>query len=170
MAESTSIVIFGASGDLTQRKLIPALFSQYCRERLPSEFSVVGFSRRDMTHEAFRKHLCEGLEKFKGESFDSRKWEEFASHLWYSQGDANNAGDFQRLNALLEELEGSPSDRLYYMSTAPRFFSIITEQLGQAGMAQEEGVSRRLIVEKPFGHDLTSARELNSALHEVFNE
>lgn len=170
MADSTSIVIFGASGDLTRRKLIPALFSQYCKERLPSQFSVVGFSRSEKSHDAFRQHLYEGLTTPGGGEYDTSKWDKFASHVWYSQGDVNNAGDFQRLNALLEELEGSPSDRLYYMSTAPRFFSIITEQLGQAGMAQGEGVSRRLIVEKPFGHDLTSALELNSALHKVFNE
>ena len=170
MTETISIIIFGASGDLTRRKLIPALFSQYCKNRLPPAFSVVGFSRSEKSHVEFRRHLREGLEEFGGVEYDDRQWDEFASRIWYSRGDVNDAGDFQRLKALLEEIEGGPSDRLYYMSAAPEFFSIIAEQLGKAGMAQEEGASRRLIVEKPFGRDLSSARELSSALHEVFNE
>jgi glucose-6-phosphate 1-dehydrogenase len=170
MAAGTTIVIFGASGDLTQRKLVPALFSQYCKGRLPSEFSIVGFARREKSHDDFREHLREGLEQFTGREYDGGKWDEFASRIWYSRGNVNEVADLEQLRTLLEELEKGPADRLYYMATAPGLFSTIAGQLGETGMAREEDVFRRLIVEKPFGHDLTSAQQLNRALHAVFNE
>ncbi|MCK4772178.1 MAG: glucose-6-phosphate dehydrogenase, partial [Candidatus Latescibacteria bacterium] len=170
MAAGTTIVIFGASGDLTQRKLVPALFSQYSKGRLPSEFSIVGFARREKSHDDFREHLREGLEQLSGREYDGGKWEEFASRIWYSRGNVNEVADLEQLRTLLEELEKGPADRLYYMATAPGLFSTIAGQLGETGMAREEDVFRRLIVEKPFGHDLTSAQQLNRALHAVFNE
>jgi glucose-6-phosphate 1-dehydrogenase len=170
MDAGTTIVIFGASGDLTQRKLIPALFSQYCKERLPPDFSVVGFSRREKSHEEFRTHLREGLDEFSSYECDVEKWENFCSRIWYSRGDANEAESFDKLSSFLEEVERGPANRLYYLSTAPNHFPVIAEQLGKTQIAQADGVFRRLIVEKPFGHDLASARELNRALHSVFTE
>ncbi len=170
MADSTSIVIFGASGDLTQRKLIPALFSRYCKGRMPPEFSIVGFARREKSHEEFRDHLKDGLREFSTYECDVDKWADFSSRIWYSRGDANEAEDFARLKSLLVDLENELADRLYYMSTAPTHFPVIAQQLGRAGMAHADGLARRLIVEKPFGHDLSSARELNRALHAVFDE
>ena len=169
MAGATTIVIFGASGDLTQRKLIPALFNQYCKGRLP-DFSVVGFARRDYSHETFRTRLQEGIEESVGDEYDRSKWDEFAGRIWYSAGNFDAPEDFDRLEAFLGELEQGPVDRLYYLATAPDFFATITEQLGRAGMAHQEGASRKLVVEKPFGRDLTSARELNRVLHTVFDE
>jgi len=169
MSEAISIVIFGASGDLTQRKLIPALFNQYCKGRLP-DFSVVGFARRDYSHETFRTRLQEGMEKFVGGEYDRSKWDKFVGRIWYSAGNIDAPEDFDRLEAFLGELEQGPVDRLYYLATAPDFFATITEQLGRVGMARQKGASRKLVVEKPFGRDLTSARELNGVLHTVFDE
>lgn len=170
MAGGVSIVIFGASGDLTRRKLIPALFSQFCKGRLPRQFTIVGFSRSEMLHDKFRRHLLNSLEEFSTCECDMWEWDRFAAHIWYSQGDIGEAADFDRLNALLDDKEGGPTDRLYYLATAPDFFSAIAGRLKEAGMTRADGVSRRLIVEKPFGRDLASARELNRALQAVFDE
>ena len=111
---SLSIVIFGASGDLTQRKLIPALFSLYQKERLP-EIRIIGSSRSEFTHQEFKDHLLAGIHKFSPEVFDKRSWEEFSEFIYYQQGNLNEEGDYQKIAELLDKLESSPSNRLYYL-------------------------------------------------------
>lgn len=168
MADSLTFVIFGASGDLTQRKLVPALFNLYGKKRLPDRFNIVGFSRSPYTDETFRDHLREGI---KGDKpIDARSWDDFAGRVWYVSGSADSEADFGALRSRLNELEQGTADRLYYLATAPEFFPIIAEHLGLACMAQAEGASCRLVLEKPFGHDLASARALNRMLHDVFDE
>ncbi len=174
----TSFVIFGASGDLTRRKLVPALFNQFCKGRLPAGVRVVGFARRPYTNDDFRALLREGVQQFAPHSFDSSVWAEFAGRLMYVQGDLSAPDDFGRLRDVLTDLEGEPANRLYYLATAPRFFVPIIEQLGALGIARWSGKTtdpaafpwRRIVIEKPFGRDLASAQELNRAVHAVFDE
>jgi len=166
-----TIVIFGASGDLTQRKLIPALFSSFIKGRLPEKFNVVGFARREWSHEFFRERLKEGMTEFAADLFDETTWESFQHRLWYFKGNLDNTVDYDNLRSYLIDREDGDSNRLYYLATAPRFFVPIVKSLGQAGLAREGNNGwRHVVVEKPFGRDLASARELNAAIHSVFLE
>jgi len=167
----STIIIFGASGDLTSRKLVPALYQLFRKERLAGPVRLVGFSRSEFSHEEWRSTLAVTTGEFVGEKFDGGKWAEFAAHIYYHQGDIGKAEDFQSLSQFLDEIEeGSPSDRLYYLSTAPRFYQPAIQQLGSSGLASERTGSRRVVIEKPFGTDLESAQDLNRATHEVFGE
>ncbi len=168
--QETTIVIFGATGDLTRRKLIPALFNSYGKNRLPDEFRVVGFSRRQLSHEAYREQLRQGMLEFAAEAYDAAKWADFVSHVRYIKGDLNTPVNYANLNQYLQNSEAGAANRLYYMATAPRFFVPIVEQLGAADMVSEDGGWRHVVVEKPFGRDLHSARALNEAIHRVFQE
>lgn len=166
-----TIVIFGASGDLTQRKLIPALYQLHRKKRLPADTRVVGFSRTKFSHDEWRKSLTESTQKFAGKKFDKDSWQAFVPNVFYLPGDIGEQSDFQSLKSFLEELEGGgDSERVYYLSTAPRFYGPAAEMLGKAGLADESNGPRRLVVEKPFGTDGESARKLNDVVHSVFNE
>ena len=168
---SHTIVIFGASGDLTSRKLIPALYELHRKGRLPQQTRIIGFSRTKFTDEAWRDKLAETTAQFVGKTFDTAVWGEFAPMVSYHAGDIAKPQDFQSLKRYLAELEGEEAaTRVYYLSTAPKFYEPAVAQLGAAGMADETHRPRRLVIEKPFGTDLKSARELNSAVHEVFDE
>jgi glucose-6-phosphate 1-dehydrogenase len=169
----TTIVIFGASGDLTSRKLIPALYNSFKKGHLSERVNVVGFARRPYTDGTFRTALREGVAKFSAESFDVAIWPKFASRLHYFQGNLDVMADFPKLETALESLEGSPSNRLYYLATAPEHYAIVVGELGAAGMAKlGPGAEawRRIVIEKPFGRDLASALELNQSVHSVFDE
>ncbi len=165
-----TIVIFGASGDLTERKLIPALFSLYRRQRLPQPLQIVGSARRPYTHEEFRAHLRTGAQQYATERFDAATWDAFSANIWYHAGDSSRPEDMTALDAFLTRLEKGSAHRLYYLAVAPTLYVPIVENLGRADMAHEDDGWRRLIVEKPFGHDLASAHALNDTLHQVFAE
>jgi glucose-6-phosphate 1-dehydrogenase len=166
-----TIVIFGASGDLTSRKLIPALFSLARKDRLPPATRIVGFSRSKFSHDDWRKELTESTKKFLGKEWDEAAWKQFVPSIYYHPGDIAQAGDFQALAKLLNEIEqGRSSTRLYYLSTAPQLYEQAIAQLGAAGLADEAQGARRAIIEKPFGTDLASAEHLNVAVHKVFAE
>lgn len=168
--QPTTLVIFGASGDLTQRKLIPALFSLYKKDLLPEETRIVGFARRPWDHAQFRAFLLDGMREF-APMLDEERWETFAGKLYYAQGNLDEPEAYDRLQASLNELEGKPVNRLYYCATAPEFFSVIVEQLGQRGMQKGTGGHWvHIVIEKPFGHDLASALELNQKVQAVFEE
>ncbi len=150
----TTIVIFGASGDLTSRKLIPALYNSFKKGRLSERVNVVGFARRPYTDDTFRAALREGVAKFSAESFAATVWDKFASRLHYFQGDLDVTADFPKLETALQGLEGSLSNRLYYLATAPEHYAIVVGELGAAGMAKQgpgAEVWRRIVIEKPFG-------------------
>jgi glucose-6-phosphate 1-dehydrogenase len=177
--ESTTIVIFGASGDLTWRKLIPALYNNFKKERLSDCANIVCFARRPYTDETIREHLLEGVRQFSAETFEQAVWDKFAQMLHYFQGNLDNAEDFPKLEAYLQMIEGSPANRLYYLATSPEYYIPVVQSLGAAGMAKAAEAARlnardeawrRIIIEKPFGRDLASAQELNRATHAVFDE
>ncbi len=165
-----TIVIFGASGDLTWRKLVPALYNNFIKGRMTHCGEIVGFARRPYTDETFRSRLQEGMTTFTPESFDQARWDEFSSKLVYFQGNLDVPEDFKRLGDFLAQREGKPTNRLYYLATAPEHYILVVNCLGQAGLSEQREAWRRIIVEKPFGRDLASARELNKVLHSVFDE
>ncbi len=166
-----TIVIFGASGDLTSRKLIPALYALHRKGRLPSDVRIVGFSRTPYSRDQWRQRLAESTARFLKETFDAAAWQSFAPSIFYHAGDVGSQRDFISLRGFLEELEGpAGASRIYYLSTAPRFYEPAIAQLGKAGMAEQAAGARRIVVEKPFGADLASARELNAFVHQVFQE
>jgi glucose-6-phosphate 1-dehydrogenase len=167
-ALTTTIVIFGASGDLTERKLIPALFSLYHKKRLPDAFNIIGSARSPYSHEQFRDHLREMASEH--ESFDVSTWDSFAEHLWYQKGDVKSDTDYNDLKTLMHEIEKGPADRLYYLSVAPDLYVPIVEHLKRCDMAHEHDGWRRIVIEKPFGTDLASAKKLNRAVQSVFHE
>jgi len=168
---SQTIVIFGASGDLTSRKLIPALYQLFRKQRFKGPPQIVGFSRSPFSHEQWRTELAETTKKFVGAKFDAKIWGDFAQQIFYHAGDIGKPEDFQSLGTFLAEIETDENaGRLYYLSTAPRFYKPAIEHLGQSGLADEGDGCRRVVIEKPFGTDLASAQELNRITHEVFQE
>lgn len=167
---TTTIIIFGASGDLTWRKLIPALYNNAYKGRLPEGANIVGFARRPYNDETFRARLQEGVQTFSAESYNSARWDEFSTRLSYFQGDLDAPQDYSRLQAYLKGCESPPADRLYYLATAQEHYIPIVTCLGAAGMTDQSEGWRNIIIEKPFGHDLASAQELNRAVHMVFDE
>ncbi|HLF28069.1 MAG TPA: glucose-6-phosphate dehydrogenase [Anaerolineae bacterium] len=165
-----TIIIFGASGDLTKRKLVPALYNLFRKRRIAPETRIIGFARTEFSHEAFRQQMREGVQEFAGH-FDDALWIAFSDNLYYVSGNPDALDDFKRLDALARELEaGQPAGRMYYLSTPPKLYAEIVAGLGQVGMQDESHGWRRIIIEKPFGRDLPSARELNHKVHAVFNE
>jgi glucose-6-phosphate 1-dehydrogenase len=166
-----TIVIFGASGDLTSRKLIPALYELYRKGRLPEQTRIVGFSRTPFGHEAWRNQLGESRASLIGARFDRSAWEGFAASIYYQAGDILQTDDFAALGRFLDQLEGEAGvTRIYYLATAPQFYEPAIAHLGWSGLASEAQGVRRVVVEKPFGSNLASARRLNDAVHAVFTE
>ena len=170
MASSLSIVIFGASGDLTSRKLVPSLYRLFCKGRLPEETRIVGVARSALSDEQFRDKLADAAREFAKEDWQPPRWQAFARRLFYAAGDAAKPGGLERLQAWLRGAEEAGGRRLYYLAVAPQLYPDIVTRLGEAGMSQEDGGWRRLVIEKPFGHDLASARALNRTLHAHFRE
>jgi glucose-6-phosphate 1-dehydrogenase len=165
-----TIVIFGASGDLTDRKLIPALFNLVRKGRMPFPHRIVGFAGSSYTNESFREHLHEGVKKYAEYSFNDAEWHDFEQHLFYITGRATDLDGALALAAALVEIENEPTNRLYYMATPPGVFASYISSLSEACLLNEDDGWRRVVIEKPFGTDLASARELNRKVHEVLKE
>ena len=165
-----SIVIFGASGDLTSRKLIPALYHLYCEGRLPETIRVIGFARREKTDESWRAELREALGKFsRSKTVNEDKWNEFAGKIIYCRGDLTAPEAYHRLRERIDESENEQarSNILVYLAISPSQFSEVVQRCSAAGLLDRDPGSdswRRVVVEKPFGRDLESARTLNESL------
>ncbi|MDH3973604.1 MAG: glucose-6-phosphate dehydrogenase [Deltaproteobacteria bacterium] len=171
--EPCAIVIFGASGDLTKRKLIPSLFRLYINGLLPSEFLIVGTGRKDMGNDAFRDKMKKALGNDSAFKNKENKIKEFLSTLYYEQLDYSDLTAYEKLSHKLKELEseGIPGgNRIYYLSTPPSVYTTITENLGLSHLSMENGGWRRIVIEKPFGRDLDSARALNAHIRHYFKE
>ena len=168
---SHTMVIFGASGDLTSRKLIPALYRQFQRGRLPNPTRIVGVARSAFTSEQWREQLTESTAKFVKGDFNNESWQAFSQYIFYQPCDIGNEEDFHKLGAFLSEVEGSKTtDRVYYLSTMPQLYAAAITQLGKAGLNVEKDGKRRVVIEKPFGIDLASAKLLNESIHQTFRE
>lgn len=168
------LVIFGASGDLTRRKLLPAVWHLSRQGRLPDAFALVGVARTQMSTEEFRRRLRESLNEFVelGEA-DAQRVDDFLERVDYVSGDPADDETYDQLRKKLSSIDerlGTSSNRCYYCSVPPQVFLDIVRQLGNTGLAAEDDGWVRIIVEKPFGHDLESARSLNRSLHLVFRE
>ncbi|MDZ7845016.1 MAG: glucose-6-phosphate dehydrogenase [Anaerolineales bacterium] len=170
----TTLFIFGASGDLTSRKLIPALYNLYHKNRLPEDLRIVGAARTEFSDPQFHAHLKTGVQDNSPETYQAELWEKFSRKISYQAADLTEPGDYQRLARYLEDLEDRPANRIYYLAISPSFYQETIRQLGKAGLAEEKQDAdapwRHIIIEKPFGHDLQSARELNQVAHQVFEE
>ncbi len=170
--EPLILVIFGASGDLTDRKLVPALYNLKQERRLPPEFTIVGVARRDWSHEYFREHMRKGIEEFSTGIGNEELWKDFAEGLYYCAGDMDDPESYQKLKAFLEELDGrrgTRGNRVFYLSVSPNFFPPAIKNLGLAGMIQNPQKTR-VVIEKPFGRDLGSAHALNQVVQKVCHE
>ena len=165
-----AIVIFGASGDLTKRKLLPALFRLAFDRRLPARFSILGTSRTPLSGEVFRDQMRAAVQNFSEDSpFDPDAWERFAPNVHYIVGDIGDPELYTGIKGELERL--GQANILFYLATQPSYYGEIIDRLGAVGLGSATGNAwRRVIVEKPFGHDLESARALNERIHKVFNE
>jgi glucose-6-phosphate 1-dehydrogenase len=167
------LVIFGASGDLTKRKLMPALYRLAYDRRLPAGFAVVGVSRTPLPDDQFRGRMREAIQQFSEDTqFDPEVWQAFANGLFYVPGDLADPQFYLRLRQKLAEIQAerhTSGNLLFYLSIQPSLYAAAAQRLGDAGLGQGAGW-RRLVVEKPFGHDLASARELSEELHKVFPE
>jgi glucose-6-phosphate 1-dehydrogenase len=173
-ADPCAIVIFGATGDLTKRKLIPALYNLAVANLLPKQFAIVGCARSALTDESFREQLMKGIQTTSSSAVDSKLWNWLLQRMYYVKCDVSDAAGFQRLSAKLAQVEtehGTQGNRIFYLAMAPQFFADAVRQLGNAGLVSEEkGSYARVTIEKPFGSDLQSALELNRQLREVLKE
>ena len=173
--EPCALVIFGASGDLTRRKLAPAIWHLAQQGRLPKSFALIGVARRPMDDVRFRAHIREALDEFVDE-LDAERLDAFLSALYYVRGEPDDPQTYAALRARLETLDrerGTRGNRCYYCSVPPQVYLSIVGQLGASGLNREETDGQgwsRIIVEKPFGRDHESARHLNNSLHRVFEE
>ncbi|MDQ2922003.1 MAG: glucose-6-phosphate dehydrogenase [Acidobacteriota bacterium] len=174
-AEPCTVVIFGASGDLTKRKLVPALYRLVQQRLLPAEFGIVGLARTEMSDDGFRVKMRGSVAQFsEAKTVDDEVWQSFAQGLYYLTADIGTADDYRKLAELLDRIDrerGTGGNRLFYLSVAPRFYAAAVEQLGRAGLTKpKDGSWVRVIIEKPFGSDLESARLLNQQIHEHLDE
>ncbi len=171
--ESCTLVIFGATGDLTHRKLVPALYNLAADGDLPAGLRVVGFARREKSDEEYRSDLEALNRKVSRQGHDDQMWENFSQNIYYHQSEFQDLDGYQRLKTKLEELEaeGGSGNRLFYIASAPEFFDDVLLKLGEAGLNEPvEGRWSRVVVEKPFGTDLPTAEHLNSVVNQTFHE
>lgn len=172
MDSHTTIVIFGASGDLTQRKLMPALFSLYCKDRLPGDLHILGMARSEASDESFRQEMKSAMEQFGPPELDMDAWQGFASRLGYVCGDFKEDAAMDELRGRLASIEADrgKGNRIYYLATPPFVYEPALRRLGEMAMVETSNGWRRVVIEKPFGQDLESAQHLNAVAHEVLAE
>jgi glucose-6-phosphate 1-dehydrogenase len=169
-----AFVIFGAAGDLTKRKLLPALYNLKASGLLPRQFAIVGVARKEKSHEQFREEQSKDIREFATQQVDEALWAEVRSALYYQPGEFTNADTYTNLKTLLDQVaktHNTMGNALFYLATPPEFFGEIVKRLGEAGLVErgQEGW-RRVVIEKPFGRDLDSARALNAELGRVLDE
>lgn len=170
MTDNTSILIFGASGDLSHRKLIPALYTLFLKKRMPENFRIFGAATRDWSDEDLRQTCLTSLQEQSSDPVDETAWQKFSQKITYRSGDFSDPTTYSHFNTELSKMENGAANRMYYLATPPDFFTLIVQGLAAEKMLEENGGWRRVVIEKPFGADLSSARALNDMLHEVLKE
>jgi len=169
----TSLVVFGATGDLAHRKLLPALYNLAHEGQLPERFEMIGVGRRDQEHEDFRDAVTDSIQRYSRRKPDESVLTGLLADTRYVQGDFDDDAVYAELDRTLREFDeqaGRRLDRVFYLSTAPEFFPLIAGKLGEAGLDSVPDARTRIVIEKPFGYDLDSARKLNVQLLQVFDE
>ena len=169
---STSLIILGATGDLARKKLLPGLFQLACKGNLPANFQVVGMARSQHSDDSFRELMWQAVQELSGLAARKKDWNAFARRLHYVRGDLQDPESFIGLRGRLADLEteSPPVHRLFYLAVAPGLFPAAVENLGNSRVAVEDTGWRRIVIEKPFGHDLTSADQLDRLVQKVFRE
>lgn len=173
MPQPATMAIFGVTGDLARRKLLPAIYNLKLDRLLPVGFSVVGIGRKEMSDEEFREFVRTSLEEFSRRPLEPAVWESFAQGLRYCAMDFQDAGSYAGLSRTLDEVDaerGTGGNRVFYLSVPPSLFTPIIDCLGESGLNRQEDNFARLVIEKPFGHDLESAMNLNRDVNRVFRE
>ncbi|TXK17592.1 glucose-6-phosphate dehydrogenase [Homoserinibacter sp. GY 40078] len=172
IAGPSSLIIFGVTGDLSRKKLMPAVYDLANRGLLPPGFALVGFARRDWEDQDFEKVVHDAVKQYARTPFDEDVWRQLKQGIRFVQGEFDDDEAFDRLTSTLAELDenrGTMGNHAFYLSIPPKSFPLVTEQLRRSGLArQTDGTWRRVVIEKPFGHDLASARELNDVVESVF--
>ncbi|MYS26492.1 glucose-6-phosphate dehydrogenase, partial [Streptomyces sp. SID7804] len=172
IAGPSGLVIFGVTGDLSRKKLMPAVYDLANRGLLPPGFSLVGFARREWANEDFAQEVHDAVKEHARTPFREEVWQQLIQGMRFVQGTFDDDESFERLRDTIEELDkaqGTGGNFAFYLSVPPRSFPVVIQQLKKHGLAdQTDGSWRRAVIEKPFGHDLKSAEELNSIVHEVF--
>jgi glucose-6-phosphate 1-dehydrogenase len=168
------MVIFGGGGDLTHRKLVPSLYHLHRSGLLAENFGVVVVDIQEFSHEAFRAEMTASVTEHIADGYDADSWRWIEERIYYHRGDFTDHDSYQQLTSLLKETDavlGTPGNYLFYLATPPRFFCEISRHISAVGLAdQGPGKWRRIVIEKPFGHDLASAKQLNSDLHQWLDE
>jgi glucose-6-phosphate 1-dehydrogenase len=168
------MVIFGAAGDLTKRKLIPALYNLKKSKLLSDNFAVIGVARAEINDQEFRRRLSDAMREFATNEVEPEVWKWLEDRLYYLSGDFNDDQTYSRLRELLTKIDkerNAQGNYFFYLATAPDYFATVVQRLGSAGLAREESNRwRRAVIEKPFGSDVDSARQLNQDLRQVLNE
>ena len=172
IAGPSGLIIFGVTGDLSRKKLMPAVYDLANRGLLPPGFALVGFARRDWVDQDFEKVVYEAVKQYARTPFDEDVWKQLAQGIRFVQGEFDDDAAFLKLKETIEELDrdrGTMGNHAFYLSIPPKAFPLVTEQLKESGLAeQQEGQWRRVVIEKPFGSDLKTARELNAVVESVF--
>jgi glucose-6-phosphate 1-dehydrogenase len=172
IAGPSALIIFGVTGDLSRKKLMPAVYDLANRGLLPPGFGLVGFARRDWTDQDFEKEVHDAVQKYARTPFDEDVWRQLKVGIRFVQGEFDDDAAFDTLKATLEELDrerGTMGNHAFYLSIPPKSFPQVTEQLRRSGLAEQQpGTWRRVVIEKPFGSDLKTARELNDVVESVF--
>jgi glucose-6-phosphate 1-dehydrogenase len=169
----TTLVIFGATGDLARRKLLPAIYNLAHEGALPERFDLIGVSRSEMSHDDFRREAEEAIRQFSRRAPDEAVLKTLLEQVRYVPGTFDDPGVYDRLGEQLDAFDeeaGQPMNRCFYLSTAPEFFPVIVEQLGAHKLHKHKGCDVRIVIEKPFGTNLEEARELNRRVLSVFRE
>lgn len=170
---SNLLVIFGGTGDLTHRKLLPAVYNLRHSGKLPDSFAIVSIGRKDLSDEDYRDEIYSSISKFSRYSIDKNFWQDIARRLYYKRFEFHEDIGYAELREFLKELDekyDTKGNRIYYLAVAPEYFDLITDKLNNNGMVLNENSWQRLIIEKPFGRDLQSAQLLNSKITQVFSE
>ncbi|MEO7768416.1 MAG: glucose-6-phosphate dehydrogenase, partial [Ferruginibacter sp.] len=172
-SQPTIFIIFGGTGDLNARKITPALFNLFLDDWIPEQFSIIGTGRTKLNDEEFRALLLEGINSFsrRGKA-DEEKWKEFSQHIFYQVSDIKDASTYTSFVEKIKQQETEwkvEANIIYYLAVAPQFFPIIAENIGKNALC-ENIAKTRIVIEKPFGHDLESAKSLNKLLQGIFDE
>lgn len=174
IAGPSSLVIFGVTGDLSRKKLMPAIYDLANRGLLPAGFSLIGFARREWEDQDFGQQVHDAVAEHARTPFRESVWNRLAEGIRFVQGSFDDDDAFDQLAETVKKLteeRGTGGNTAFYLSIPPWAFPVVTKQLARCGLAESsEDVWRRVVVEKPFGHDLTSARELNAIVNDVFTE
>jgi glucose-6-phosphate 1-dehydrogenase len=172
-SQPTVFVIFGGTGDLNARKLAPALYNLYLENWLPEQFALIGTGRSKLSDDEFRERMLKDINEFsRTGKVKDEKWTGFGPNVHYQAADVQNADTYTEFAARIKELEEgwqAEANVIYYLAVAPNFFPVIAENLSKAGLTADTERTR-IVIEKPFGHDLDSAKELNKLLGQIFQE